>query len=384
MGTRAVILSGCLVALAAASRSEPPQRLPPGDYEPRRDAERSLAPEAERERREDALRRMKVWRAPAVPIARARLDANPKDAARLLTAGTLACRFLPAAIHGTTPKFDCVVAGGEVVKVKYGANPELRAELAASRLLSALGFGADRMYRVPTVRCFGCPRSPFRTLQVVDLARLGRVYRSTMLDYGEFTDFADVAVERRFPGTKIEAPGHEGWAWFELEKVASARGGATRAELDALRLMAVFLAHWDNKDENQRLVCLPGGSGRGAACAKPFGLLHDVGASFGPHKADLDGWRRTPIWREPSRCRISMTRLPYGGGTFLDAEVSEAGRRFLLGLLRQLSRRQVRDLFSGAGFGPEAGPGGSDVSGWVEAFENKVREIESVGRCPRD
>ena len=31
-----------------------------------------------------------------------------------------------------------------------------------------------------------------------------------------------------------------------------------RADLDALRLLARVLAHWDNKSENQRLVCLDG------------------------------------------------------------------------------------------------------------------------------
>ena len=50
---------------------------------------------------------------------------------------------------GTTPKFDCELAGNGVIRVKYGrGNPELHAEIAATRLLSALGFGADQMYVV--------------------------------------------------------------------------------------------------------------------------------------------------------------------------------------------------------------------------------------------
>jgi hypothetical protein len=43
-----------------------------------------------------------------------------------------------------------------------------------------------------------------------------------------------------------------------LPLVDPAKGGATRAELDALRLTAILLGHWDNKASNQRLVCEEG------------------------------------------------------------------------------------------------------------------------------
>ena len=68
-------------------------------------------------------------------------------------------------------------------------------------------------------------------------------------------DFASAAMERHFDGAPIEGVGHEGWAWFELDPVDPALG-AGRAERNARRLTALFLAHWDNKTDNQRLVCL--------------------------------------------------------------------------------------------------------------------------------
>ena len=50
---------------------------------------------------------------------------------------------------------------GEELKVKYGRrNPEPWAEVAATRLLSALGFGADRMYVVARVHCLAGPIPP--------------------------------------------------------------------------------------------------------------------------------------------------------------------------------------------------------------------------------
>ena len=64
-----------------------------------------------------------------------------------------------------------------------------------------------------------------------------------------------MSVERNFDGEAIEVGFERGWAFYELDKIDASRGGATRAEVDALRLMAIFLHHWDNKSSNQRLTC---------------------------------------------------------------------------------------------------------------------------------
>src|ERR1041384_7697921 len=53
------------------------------------------------------------------------------------------CTYVPKPNHGTTPKFDCRTPEGVVLKVKYGDNPEIPADVAASQLLALLGFGAD-------------------------------------------------------------------------------------------------------------------------------------------------------------------------------------------------------------------------------------------------
>ena len=79
------------------------------------------------------------------------------------------CSFKPDFVSGSTPKFECERPNGKKIKVKYGRdNAEIYAEVAASRLLSALGFPADRMYVVKRVRCFGCPPDPFKGLQCLN------------------------------------------------------------------------------------------------------------------------------------------------------------------------------------------------------------------------
>ena len=198
----------------------------------------------------------------------------------------LPCQFRNTGPSGTTPKFSCVLADGSVVKVKYGRNPEIQAEVAATRLLDRLGFAADHVVIVDRLRCYGCPRYPFEATQVLTSLRSPDILPSQGFA-GSYSDFTDVAVEQRFPAAAIEADAIDGWEWRELGKVTR----APAADVDALRLLAMFLAHWDNKATNQRIVCLDqtasaptSASGR---CEDPLLMIQDLGATFGPYKANL-------------------------------------------------------------------------------------------------
>jgi hypothetical protein len=335
------------------------------------------------EARNRALASARVWRAPSRPIGAANLATNPPGA--WAPDDEVSCRFVAEPVGGTTPKFECELPDGEIVKVKYGrSNPEIYSEVAASRLLAALGFGADQMYVVRSVRCAGCPRSPYLALKC--LGRVGARWPCFPggLDYERSRVFDHAVLERRLPGRVIEASDGQGWAWFELAQVDPARGGSPRHETDALRLMAVVLGHWDNKAANQRLVCPPGTERPDGTCAAPLAIMQDLGAEFGPRKLDLARWGRLPVWADAATCRISMRRMPWAGGTFPDWQISEEGRVFLLGLLEQLSRSQLETLFAASRV--TGVPGSSrearSPSRWTEAFLNKVGEIRQAGPCP--
>jgi hypothetical protein len=387
---RLVIVGGAAGALAAgfwlwgAHRIREGGRLPPGRYEARVARDWEVPEEKARALRDDALARARVWRPPAVPIEEASLTRNPSDPDPLDTRATLACRFLPSEPSGTTPKFECTRPGGEVLKVKYGRSPEIHAEVAASRLLTALGFGADRMYLVPRLRCFGCPAFPFTTNQILEATRTQESLGSRP-DPDEHVEFQWVAVERRLRASTITAPGAKGWAFYELERIDPGRGGSSRPEVDALRLMAAFLHHWDNKAENQRLVCLAEPkAGDNGPCPRPFAFMQDVGATFGPSKVDFAKWAGRPLWSDAATCELSMKDMPYEGATFGTVRITEAGRAFLAQRLRKLSEKQIRDLFTGARF-PSADPASdaeASVEGWVRAFQEKVRAIADRPPCP--
>jgi hypothetical protein len=339
---------------------------------------RPPAREVTEEERLDALARARIWRRPSTPVSRAYLGA-PAHAPR-----ELACRFVVSTPGGTTPKFDCQLESGEIVRIKYGPGAEIPSEVASTRLLRALGFGADEVTLIERLRCYGCPLEPFVTLHAVDLTRTEPLYER-VIDYDEARDFEWVALERKHPARAIESDDVKGWAFFELDTVESAKGGAPRAHVDALRLLAAFLAHWDNKPENQRLVCLSRDWPEGQPCPQPFLMVQDTGAMFGPRKVDLDAWERSPIWSDRVQCAVTLAHLPYDGATFGRAEITERGRQHLGRLLVQLSEAQLTQLFASARFDRRSGVfvGSRPVADWVAAFRAKVHEITDGPPCPR-
>ncbi len=285
----------------------------------------------------------------------------------------LDCTYRPDRLGGNTPKFLCTLSSGETVKVKYGRdNGEVFAEVAASRLLWALGFGADRVYPV-RVRCRGCPDE--------------RGLAATTSDVRLF----DVAtIERRRPGHAPGAAG-DGWSWQELDDVDPARGGASRAERDALTLLAVMLQHTDSKYDQQRLVC-DGRPTRGQPCPRPFMFIDDAGRTFGvanalnrdgPSSVNLEAWSGARIWADPSGCRANMPRSLTG--TLDNPVISEEGRQFLSRLLHRLTDRQLQQLFTVARFPARVGATGPEqsrlVDGWVRAFKDKIEQIDAR-TCP--
>ena len=162
-------------------------------------------------------------------------------------------------------------------------------------------------------------------------------------------------------------------------------GGSPRAHRDALKLLAVFIQHSDNKAPQQRLVCLDPAavpsvpaSETGASCAQPFMLIQDLGLTFGrastlfrtKDHVNLGRWEDTPIWTAHQSCIGNLAR-PYLG-TMEYPGISEAGRVFLSDLLGQLSDGQIHDLFEGAQVTrrPTA-----PIDKWVTAFKAKRKEV---------
>jgi hypothetical protein len=343
----------------------------------------SAPPDVPPANRLDAIHRAQLW--------------TPGDVAAFdFTAGegefapwaSVTCDHAVKTYSGKTPKFGCTIAPGDTVKVKYGDdNNEVYAGVAATRLLRALGFGVDTLYPV-SVDCRGCPSA------------LGGKPAGPNLSH-----FAVAALERKMKGKDVTSGGKEGWVWSELDLVNPAAGGAPRAQRDALKLMAVFLQHSDNKIEQQRLLCLPSSTapadsgaapaGSPAPCERPFMLVHDLGNTFGEANkfnrrgisgVNLAKWSSAPIWKDARQCVGNLSKS--FTGTLDNPRITEEGRKFLADLLVQLTDAQLRDLFTVAHFatGPErmraaTGTAADTVAAWVDAFKKKRTEIVQA-HCP--
>lgn len=282
---------------------------------------------------------------------------------------TVTCDYLDKKLSGASPKFACQLPDGDELKVKYGgANGEVYGEVVASRLLWALGFGADRMYSVRVI-CRGCPQ------------RIGGILRENgdrILD--------PAAVEREFPGREVA----EKWDWDELDLVDESAGGATKAERDAFKLLGVLLQHSDSKPSNQRIACLDESAG---GCRTPLMMIQDLGITFGRANAmnqqprasvNLTEWKELPIWKDAEGCVGNLSGS--WTGTLKNPVISEAGRRFLSNLLMQLSDRQIHDMFDAARVelrprAPESGRSGfPTIDEWASAFKQKRAQI-TERRC---
>lgn len=302
---------------------------------------------------------------------------------------TCAYAYPEKPLSGVTPKFECALTPDDVVKVKYGEdNGEVFAEVASSRLFWALGFPADRMYPVK-VTCRHCPSDPFKESKAEWHLGKSGVVSDRQYDLA--------TIEREFPGEEVEVPDYEGWAWPELDLVDEESGGAPRAHVDALKLLAVFIQHVDTKPGQQAIVCADQNMRRdrsgNATCRAPLLMIKDLGSSFGAAKKfafpkmKLDSWREVPIWRDPATCQADLTRSLVGN--LEHPVISEAGRRFLAERLMLLSDSQIRDLFTAArverrGDTTRDATGESrpvTVNDWVNAFKVKRSQIVTHS-CP--
>ena len=322
------------------------------------------------------IRRAQVW-APT-DVSTMDLKKGPQGIGAFAPDEVVTCEYVEAKLPGSSRKFKCAIAG-DIVKVRYGAaNGEVEGSVLATRLLWALGFGADRVYPVRVV-CRGCPPDPWTQ----HLPAAGQQV------------FDPAVIERKPHGHIMKTERGPGWAWPELGVVDEAQGGAPRGQRDALTLLAVFMQHTDSKRQQQRLVCLPGGLRRDGECDKPFLMVHDVGVTFGhanmqnraqTGSVNLAKWAETPVWRDARACVGHLSKS--STGTLDNPQIGEAGRALLAHLLSQLRDEQLRDLFQVArvdrregawqGSAPAAA---ATVDAWVSAFKHKREEIVSA-HCP--
>jgi hypothetical protein len=322
------------------------------------------------------------------------------------------CTFAEAGktLGGATKKFSCTTSTGKTIRVKYTepsktSNREVFATVAASRLLWALGFTSHPVYPI-ALDCLDCPDDPTEGTGKKEK-------RSYLATYSPiFTD----------PALVDEDEADEGWKFGEIDAAISALpAGELRSRqrqyFDALQLVGVLLQHGDRKPEQQRLSChgalkADAGSIRqvegasafvenpgATACDSPAVSMQDLGATFGgagkrtkgsTAKMNLEEWADKQVFKKSdagTECHGDLTvSMAAGDGSMGDPRIGEAGRKFLADRLRRLTDNHLKAIFGAARVNlmtkDDDDPKGSTVEGWVAAFKDKVRQIETRTCAP--
>jgi hypothetical protein len=356
-------------------------------------AKAKLAPVSAADRR-DYLKRARIF--DAVDVATRDLAAGPRDPYAVAAGDMVSCDFIEpkkerVPTGGTTPKFFCTLRHVHPhvdVKIRYGReNREIYGEVLASRLFWALGIAVDRNYPV-RVRCHGCPADPWRAYR--DFPAVDASPRATR-------EIDDAVMQRLYPAAVIETRDDEGWSFGELDAIDEPAGGASRAEVDALRLLAAFVAHGDDKPPNQRLVCPFEAIDADGRCLQPRLLVADLGSTFGRGASRVFGlidkqarpsfaaWSSLPMWEDARACRAHLSARASASNPV----VGEAGRRLLAERLSALSDRQLRALFTVARVermgetisGSDGKSRAVTVDDWVAAFKRRRQELVD-NHCP--
>ena len=275
---------------------------------------------------------------------------------------------------GQSPKFECVFEGGEVLKVKYGSSPEVHTEVAATRLMHALGAGADRMYLVDTAALLRLPGRPAPDAAAASRARSRSASESaSQIVRGQDADrearrststTRSTSTSRPSPSSDAPRAGRS----RRTERPAGAatsstscqpgRGEVPRRARRAAPARGVPQQLGQPRRQPAPAVPrrrrAPGGRRlprRRSPTCTTWGRPSATWAE--PRASASSTWRAggpSPIWKDRAACTVSIESPRFHGATFGEATISERGRQFLAERLRRIGDEQVRDLFEGARF----------------------------------
>jgi hypothetical protein len=374
-------------------------------------AARSLAgdalslPRPTAEERLEYIRRARVWE--PGDVASRDLYSGPPGKVKAGVDEEVPCDFFPKPLGGWSEKFLCRLGDGTVVKVKYHVGDrrkEVFGEVLGTRLFWALGFYVDRMLPV-RVLCRGCPKHPWKYVNARKRQRLDEHGMIASLppeaEVGTYL-FDPAAMEEKLDATVIEERDNQGWSWKSLRQVDEKAGGASRAQIDALKLLCAFVQDADNSAEQNTLACpkksLAKDDTGKATCRRPVLYVDDLGSVFGAGgfttmysgRVDFEGWSRRPVWHNSKSCKAELASIGgvFRASTLRNPVIGEEGRALLAKLLGQLSDAQIEDLFRAARIEQlhQTVPDGEGkrevtVRDWVELFKKKRDEITRHPAC---
>ena len=263
--------------------------------------------------------------------------------------------------HGNSPKFDCRDGNGKKWRVKLG--DEARPEVAASRLLWAVGYFVEDDYVLPKAQVRGL-----------------KMERKSSKQKG--TTVIDARFSRKAGGQEKIGM----WKWRDNPFFAT-------REFNGLRVMMSVMNNWDLKDSNNAVQ-------EARDRQTQYFLVHDLGASFGTttiqwpssgSKGDPGSYEHSKFithndgvvvsFATPSAPKSLLARsVGFGAMAFVqhrkmdwvgnDIPVPDA--HWMGTLLGQLSHQQLVDAFRAGNFPP------GDIDRYVSVLESRIHELQGL------
>ena len=252
--------------------------------------------------------------------------------------------FVKEDVTGTNPKVKVTDANGVKWNVKF--DEEVHAEVAASRIVWACGFGVEESYFVPAGKIIG-------------VKGLGRAKNFVRAD-GSFTN----AMFENRPDTVARR--NIRWTWDSNPFVGS-------KELSGLAILNVLLNNWDAKIDNNNVLGIFGDENK----VYDWYIQSDWGGTFGKMggvfshtKWSVSDYTKQAFITGVSNGKLQLNYTGKMSSALKTVPLEHA--RWFAGIIGQLSDDQLRDAFRAAGASDQ------EVSGFAAKVRQKINELQAA------
>jgi hypothetical protein len=245
---------------------------------------------------------------------------------------------------GTNPKVKVIDANGVKWNVKF--DEEVHAEVAASRIVWALGYMVEESHFLPSGKIEG----------------VGKLTRARKF-VGTDGSFTKGMFEKR-PDTIARR--NIRWSWDSNPFVGT-------KEFSGLAILNVLLNNWDAKVDNNNVLGMYGDGQQ----VHDWYVQSDWGGTFGKTGGYFSHtkWSLKDYAKQAfiSGVSGSTLRLHYSGkmGSSLKAVPVEHAKWFA-GIVGQLTDEQIQDAFKAAGATPE------EINGFSARIRQKINELKAA------
>ncbi len=250
--------------------------------------------------------------------------------------------FIKDEVGGYSAGFRVRDGAGNTWVAKLGK--EAQPETASSRFVWAVGYVSEIHYLFPCVHIKGAP--------------------DKNIERCEGKGFANVRFEARPKGFKRQGTI---WSW------ANNPFKGTK-ELKGLIVLMAFLNNWDLKDDNNKLIYVPGSDG---AQGEMHHIISDLGATFGKTGGFMSRSRNDP--KDYVKAKFiegvegGRVKFAYSGkNSDLFKDITVADAKWIGELLSRLSDQQLTDAFRAGNFDAE------EIQMLVPAVRARINQLVNL------